>query len=327
MLMALMGLLMALGVMVVDVGMAYGSRREAQTAADLAALAGAGLLPDDPTGAQTLVLDYLKSNGLDPADPDVTAQVPFPSANQIEVLVSAPSRTFFSGVFAINGLDRVSGRAVAEGQPDVPGGGGLGGGAAPPIPIPVLPAASPVDGRLTIGDGYTKLGDLYGGSTDYGDILVARDGFFISFAMVLNGPDTGGPVGNENVYYPRAKDNGGVDLHADYQTGWKKHDFKALEKSDRAHFQVGCDGAAIHDFEQDYLRPDGAGWTSDANGDGQIVTAGPTESASSLEWNPENPTLTGWGDDPGEDPLTQSPRSTARSTRTTTPRTTGGSGR
>ena len=37
------------------------------------------------------------------------------------------------------------------------------------------------------------------------------------------------------------------------------------------------------------------------------MTAGPTESASSLEWNLENPTLTGWGDDPGEDPLTQSP--------------------
>ena len=125
--------------------------------------------------------------------------------------------------------------------------------------------------------------------------------------MVLNGPDTGGPVGNENVYYPRAKDNGGVDLHADYETGWNKHDFKALEKSDRAHFQVGCDGVAVHDFEQDYLRPDGAAWASDATGDGQIVTAGPTQSASSLEWNLENPTLTGWGDDPGEDPLTQSP--------------------
>ena len=236
MLMALMGLLMALGVMVVDVGMAYGSRREAQTAADLAALAGAGLLPDDPTGAQTLVLDYLKSNGLDPADPDVTAQVSFPTANQIEVLISAPSQTFFSGVFALNGLDRVSDRAVAEGQPDVPGGRGPGGGAAPPIPIPVLPAASPaIDGRVTTGDGYTKLGDLYGGSTDYGDIFVTRDGFFISFALVLNGPYTSGPVGNENVYYRRAKDNGGVDRHADYQTGWKKHDFKALKKSDRAH--------------------------------------------------------------------------------------------
>ena len=257
--MALMGLLMALGVMVVDVGTAYGSRREAQTAADLAALAGASLLPDDPTGAQTLLLDYLKSKGLDPADPDVTTQVSFPSPNRIEVLVTAPSRTFFSGVFGISGLDSVSGRAVAEGQPEVPGGGGP----------PVLPAASPaIDGPVTI-DGYTKLGDLYGGSTDYGDIFVARDGFFISFAMVLNGPDTGGPVGNENVYYPRAKDNGGVDLHADYQTGWNKHDFKALKNSDRAHFQVGRDGVAVHDFEQDYLRPDGAGWTSAATGDGQ----------------------------------------------------------
>jgi Flp pilus assembly protein TadG len=292
-----------LGFMVVDVGIAYGQRREIQSAVDLAALAGVAELPDDPFAAQTVALDYLRANGVDPADPDVTVTFTNPTPNQLEMTVSAPSGTFFSSLFGTTALDTVGARAVAEHQQGIVGGGGP----APPIPVSeTLPPATPViDGLIPPSDGYSKLGDLFGGSTDYGDVLVARDGTSISFAAVLEAP--GGNVANDNVYYPRAKDNGGVDQHAVYNTGWNKHDFKALRNSDRAHFQVSCDGVAIHDFEQDYLRPDGAGWASDAAGNGQIVTAGPAQSASSLEWNLENPTLTGWGDDPGEDPLLFSP--------------------
>ncbi len=97
--------------------------------------------------------------------------------------------------------------------------------------------------------------------------------------------------------------------HSDYNTGWadSAHTFGKLEGSDRARFQISCDGAPVHDFIQDYLRQVGTDWVSDAAGDGEILVAGPNQSASSLEFNLENPLITGWGDDPGEDPLVESP--------------------
>jgi hypothetical protein len=63
----------------------------------------------------------------------------------------------------------------------------------------------------------------------------------------------------------------------------------------------------VHDFVQDYLRKVGTDWVSDAAGDGGVIVAGPNQSASSLEFNMENPGITGWGDDPGEYMLEQSP--------------------
>lgn len=96
---------------------------------------------------------------------------------------------------------------------------------------------------------------------------------------------------------------------SDYNTGWANdaHTFEKLLKSDRARFQLSCDGVPVHDFIQDYLRQVGGQWVSDPAGDGSVVLAGPDQSASSLEWNLENPASTGWGDDPGEKPLEQSP--------------------
>ncbi len=102
--------------------------------------------------------------------------------------------------------------------------------------------------------------------------------------------------------------------HADFDTGWVqspkgKHTWKELLGSDRARFQIACGTTPVYDFVQDYLREDGSGWASDANpvGNGETIVAAPPDSASSLEFNLENPTVTGWGDDPGEDPLIQSP--------------------
>ena len=63
----------------------------------------------------------------------------------------------------------------------------------------------------------------------------------------------------------------------------------------------------MHDFILDYLRETGTSWASDVSGDGTLYLGAPTASASSLEWNLEHPAETGWGDDPGEDMLSQSP--------------------
>jgi hypothetical protein len=68
-----LALMLAFGALVVDVGLNWAARGEAQSAADAAALAGAALLPDDPPGAADTVKDYLDNNvpGLSssPADP------------------------------------------------------------------------------------------------------------------------------------------------------------------------------------------------------------------------------------------------------------------
>ena len=99
--------------------------------------------------------------------------------------------------------------------------------------------------------------------------------------------------------------------HSDYSTGWddNAHTFGKLLGSDRARFQISCDGTPVHDFIQDYLRKSGTDWISDANpaGDGDVIVQGPNQSASSLEFNLENPDITGWGDDPGEIVREQSP--------------------
>jgi Putative Flp pilus-assembly TadE/G-like len=67
-------LLLGFAALVVDVGLSWAVRAEAQTAADAAALAGAARLADGPAGAVTAVRQYLDANvpGLAdrPADPD-----------------------------------------------------------------------------------------------------------------------------------------------------------------------------------------------------------------------------------------------------------------
>ena len=218
-----------------------------------------------------------------------------------------------------------AGKPDSDGKHDHGGGSGDGGGDGsgttvepPPATVPtnIICGGATVDGRVTTGDGYTKFGDLGTGSADYGDVFFACDTSFYYFAMRLNGPSTGGGVANENVYACRGepgKEKGRLGdctasdyltYHADFNTGWGKHTFRDLLKSDRARFQIACNGVVKHDFVQEYLTQVGSGW---ASGMDEVIAAAPAASASSLAWNLEHPFETGWGDDPGEDPLVQSP--------------------
>ena len=105
------------------------------------------------------------------------------------------------------------------------------------------------------------------------------------------------------------------NYHSTFGTGWdqtgeRRHNLKVLLASDRARFQLSCDGAPVHDFNQDYLRQSGPEWVSDTNGlEGSIIAGrrGPDRSASSIVWNLEHTDLTGWGDEPGENAVGQSP--------------------
>ncbi|MCH7617712.1 MAG: hypothetical protein IIB18_07615 [Chloroflexi bacterium] len=298
----------------VDVGLAFLERRQMQNAVDAAALAAAQDLTVGQSNeiAEATAYDYMDRNGYPEAD-GIDVNIPPLSgpytglSGYVEVLSTKKAPTAFLTLFLDEGLD-VGARAVAKGTAGQAGdagpGGNGGGNAAPPAVVPsdAVCGSPVVDGRVMAGEGYTKLGDLTGGSTDFGDFFYGCDSTYIYFAMMLNANSPTG-VANENVY-------GDDSYIKGYNTGWEKtHTFGKLLGSDRARFQIACDGVAVHDFIQDYLRGDSGqnGWASDALGNGKILGGGPVQSASSLEFNLENPEITGWGDDAGEDPQESSP--------------------
>ena len=119
------GMALVGGVLVVDVGLLFGERASAQSAADLAALAAAQELPDDASDpdaaakwatAEATAIDYLRNNGYDVADADVSGTA---TANyggdygQIEVRVSRNRSWIFGSIFGL-GEATVGARAVAE---------------------------------------------------------------------------------------------------------------------------------------------------------------------------------------------------------------------
>ena len=118
----LLALAMALvgGVMVIDLGLLFDEKRQAQAAADFAALAAAQDLPRSPAdpdlaakiaAAQVSAIEYLNWNGYDTTDPSVTTNIVTSyggDVDKIEVRVSRPR----PWIFGLSYVD-VSGRAVA----------------------------------------------------------------------------------------------------------------------------------------------------------------------------------------------------------------------
>ena len=122
-----LGMALVGGVMVIDLGLLWDAKRQAQAAADFAALAAAQDLPRsaaDPDAASKMAtaeqtaldyLDYLDWNDYDPADPDVTATIVTNyggDVDKIEVRVARPRPWIFGRIFGLSDVD-VSGRAVA----------------------------------------------------------------------------------------------------------------------------------------------------------------------------------------------------------------------
>ena len=122
----LLALAMALvgGVMVIDLGLLFDEKRQAQAAADFAALAAAQDLPRSPAdpdlaakiaAAQVSAIEYLNWNGYDTTDPSVTTNIVTSyggDVDKIEVRVSRPRPWIFGRIFGLSYVD-VSGRAVA----------------------------------------------------------------------------------------------------------------------------------------------------------------------------------------------------------------------
>jgi Flp pilus assembly protein TadG len=102
---------------VLDVGSWYRAHRHAQATADAAALAGAQGLPDEPSTARQLALDYAGKNGggLEPSDISITSSKNANDTVQVKVHRNAP------GVFAkIFGITSVSINAKAAARAFVP---------------------------------------------------------------------------------------------------------------------------------------------------------------------------------------------------------------
>ena len=122
---AVMGLFVFFGVMVIDLGLMWDTRRRAQTAADFAALAAAQDLPRNPSQpdaaarlarAQTTAIAYLVGNDFDPVDADVSASVSTTydgEVDKIEVIVTRDRDWILGGVLGLSAVT-VQGRAVAQ---------------------------------------------------------------------------------------------------------------------------------------------------------------------------------------------------------------------
>jgi Flp pilus assembly protein TadG len=100
-------------VLVVDVGMFFEQRRNAQNVVDAAALAGAQELPDNPTQAAAEARDYATRNGFDPNQLNISfhctttlTAVCNPSANKYDTIVvttTVTSPTYFGPILTVLG--------------------------------------------------------------------------------------------------------------------------------------------------------------------------------------------------------------------------------
>src|SRR5438128_11601295 len=115
-----------IGAIVVDIGIWVSERRNAQAAADLAALAAATQLrdPSDPNAAAIAKgLDFAKRNGYDTADSRIRVDV-FPDLGNdtVKVEIEEHGGSLFAGIFGITNMD-VGATAVGKYVPSTPGPG------------------------------------------------------------------------------------------------------------------------------------------------------------------------------------------------------------
>jgi hypothetical protein len=96
-----MGVLLAVGAAVLDVGAWYRADRKLQATADAAALAGAQGLPDSQAEAHSLALGYADKNGGGVVSAGVTFSTTVVPGDTIKVHAQKPMPGFFSKVFGI----------------------------------------------------------------------------------------------------------------------------------------------------------------------------------------------------------------------------------
>jgi hypothetical protein len=104
---------MGMAALVLDVGNWYHTKRRLQGTADAAALAGAQLLPNDSSGAQSQALAYANKNGGDVAGANITVTSTVLPNDTISVRARKTDPGIFSGILGIAGAD-IDARAKAR---------------------------------------------------------------------------------------------------------------------------------------------------------------------------------------------------------------------
>ena len=105
--------IMGMAALVLDVGNWYHTKRRLQGTADAAALAGAQLLPNDSSGAQSQALAYANKNGGDVAGGNITVSSTVLPNDTISVRARKTDPGIFSGILGIASAD-VDARAKAR---------------------------------------------------------------------------------------------------------------------------------------------------------------------------------------------------------------------
>ena len=105
--------LLGMAALVLDVGSWYRSKRQLQSTADAAALAGAQALPDTAGSASGLANQYATANAPDLASADFSISSNIVPNDRITVHVTRPAPGFFAKVFGINSV-QVGATATAQ---------------------------------------------------------------------------------------------------------------------------------------------------------------------------------------------------------------------
>lgn len=104
---------MGMAALVLDVGNWFHTKRRLQGTADAAALAGAQMLPNDPSGAQSMALTYANKNGGDVAGANITVTSTVLPNDTISVRARKTDPGVFTGILGIASAD-IDARAKAR---------------------------------------------------------------------------------------------------------------------------------------------------------------------------------------------------------------------
>ncbi|MFL6028946.1 MAG: pilus assembly protein TadG-related protein [Gaiellaceae bacterium] len=105
--------LLGMSAFVLDVGSWYRTQRRLQGTTDAAALAGAQLLPNDPSGGRSIAQSYATKNGGDVAGADIVITSKFQANDTISVRAARTDPGIFSKILNINSAD-ISAKATAR---------------------------------------------------------------------------------------------------------------------------------------------------------------------------------------------------------------------
>jgi hypothetical protein len=109
--------LIGMSALVLDVGSWFRTKRHLQGTADAAALAGAQSLPADPSGAQSVALNYANDNGGNVAASNITVTSTYTANDTISVKAQKTDQGVFSGVLGITSTNIT---ASAKARIDIP---------------------------------------------------------------------------------------------------------------------------------------------------------------------------------------------------------------